>query len=175
MGSLFVELEEEKLDKSKKVFVFKLLAGEMIVPAIFTIFTLLFLKNLKGIKSSDLLLINPLKLCLFSLVAIIVFQLLVKVFKSVFKDPNESNSKIEVLLSRNVICLIVLLVIYVLVIEPLGFFLSSMFFSISVMYITGIRKILILIGIPLSILVALYFLFDFWLKIPFPKLGLLFI
>jgi len=58
---------------------------------------------------------------------------------------------------------------YIVLLDKIGFVLSTLFFTSIMMYLLGIKNKRILILLPICLVVLIYFMFDKWLMIPLPS------
>lgn len=67
------------------------------------------------------------------------------------------------------VAIFAVLIAYVLLLEPVGFILTTLACALLVMLIMGERKWFMLVLIPIALSAALYLIFRFGLNIPLPK------
>jgi len=97
-----------------------------------------------------------------------VFFLLIDVFYPKSNEHYESN----IIFSR-VIFVAVLTLIYILMLNIVGFYLATVVFSPILMYFLGIKDIRLLIRINIFFIIVLYIGFSIFLGVPTPQ-GILF-
>lgn len=76
----------------------------------------------------------------------------------------------KVVTTNIMVCKVVLLaIVYVLLINTLGYFISTFFALSTLMYMLGVKNKLQIIGVSLGFLVVVYVIFVVFLSIPLPK------
>jgi hypothetical protein len=155
------------------------LIGELAVPIIFMGYNAVYLLTMQRVKPIDLLMVRPLSILIFVLGALLCIKAVMDYRKESKSAPAEESGpkislseKLKRLAKDKKAQLAVLLTAYIALIGPLGFYISSLAFSVLLMALTGVRKKFVLIGVPVIILVVLYMIFDFWMGMNLPKLGL---
>ncbi|OGP89028.1 MAG: hypothetical protein A2156_05120 [Deltaproteobacteria bacterium RBG_16_48_10] len=58
---------------------------------------------------------------------------------------------------------------YLILFGYIGFIITSLLFMVITMFLLGVRKILLLTVVPLSVVGFVYFLFSWWLLVPLPQ------
>ena len=93
--------------------------------------------------------------------------------RSAVVPVKENASRLDRSQIRQVVAITVTMLAYVHLIEPLGYYLSSVLAMIAVMVILGIRSRLRLLLVPVGLMVVVYLFFELTLKIMIPR-GLFF-
>lgn len=100
-------------------------------------------------------------------IAICGILLILKSWKSTEKIIlDEAKDKQGII---RVIAIVIIFLIYIFIIDFLGFFISSFIFIIILMLSFGVRQWIKLISVPIIILLFLYFLIEKVLVFPLPK------
>jgi putative tricarboxylic transport membrane protein len=68
-----------------------------------------------------------------------------------------------------VVGVVVLLFVYVQMLEPLGFVLSSALFMLAALLLAGARRLLTLLAVPIGVSVVLFWVFYRVLSVPLPR------
>lgn len=104
------------------------------------------------------------------ILGLLIFMSLIKVFTGFtdyLKEPEQEKSdKPE---KYYLFVILTLIIAYILVINFIGFIISTLLFLLASFYLLGMRKKLILMLVPLSITIFVTILFVGLLYIPFPK------
>ena len=71
-----------------------------------------------------------------------------------------------------VIATVVLLFGYALVLDLMGFVLTTVLFLVALLLLVGVRRPVLLVVVPLGVSLGLFFVFRFFLEVPLPVSGL---
>ena len=67
------------------------------------------------------------------------------------------------------VAIFAILIIYVLLLDPVGFILTTLVCSFLVMLVMGERKWYVLVFMPIALVIILYLVFNLGLRVPLPK------
>lgn len=158
------------------------ITGEIIIPVIVLVFTLGYFFETKELRSESLLLAKPLVFLCFFLSLFIFFKNGIKIInvRSSSTDNNDLAVSLKLKIknslfsNKKAILTIISFIIYILVINWLGFYLTSSLYLCSQLFLLGERKLSKIIIITLVVVVLfIYPIFNIWMKTPFP-VGILF-
>jgi len=139
--------------------------AERLVPILFIIFCFVYFPQTLTFSADwraypQVLLVILFILCLF--------WLLIEILYKRSSEHHESN-----IVFARVICTVILTLIYILMLNIVGFYLMTAIFISTLMYFLGIKEIKIIFGISVFFTILLYIGFSIFLGVPTPQ-GILF-
>ena len=84
------------------------------------------------------------------------------------KAEKTSTNLIVMLKENKTIVLFATLLLYVLALDFIGFIITTLIFTAFVLYVMGERRIPLLVGMPIGLVVLLYLIFKVGLNVPLP-------
>ncbi len=88
--------------------------------------------------------------------------------EDIVKAEKTTQSFLEMVKANKTIVLFATLILYVLVLDFLGFILTTLLCSVIVLLIMGERRIPMLIGMPIFLVATLFLIFNVGLNVPLP-------
>ena len=73
------------------------------------------------------------------------------------------------IITASAVAIFAILIIYVLLLDPVGFILTTLVCSFLVMLVMGERKWYVLVFMPIALVIILYLVFNLGLRVPLPK------
>lgn len=146
--------------------------GEFIIPAVATMFALLYLKESMRLFSSDAMLLTRMVLIGVIALSVVVMLKQFNVEASEKMEGKENTSTIPFWKNDMMVKTLVFIVLTGLslaLLNTLGYIVTFGGYLIIMMYILGIRQPKILVFVPTGILLFIYFLFQKWLMVPLPR------
>ncbi|MEI3606478.1 tripartite tricarboxylate transporter TctB family protein [Pseudogracilibacillus sp. SE30717A] len=144
----------------------------IIVATSILIFTLLYLFEISSLKNAqDKLLVNPVIWIIFLLYPIIIWQEWREKRKkeTTHEATNEAESEASSRLSKKVFLFMISTLLYLVLMNYIGFIISTIAFMPFLMWVLGTSSKKILIILPIATTVVLYLLFNNLLGIPLPQ------
>lgn len=144
--------------------------GELILPLLFLVFTLLYFRETHHLLSSDAML-----LVRFILLGVLLLSGILIARQITFSTAGSSGGRGEETPApfsdhtKKIAWFIVLTTLSLLLLRYVGYVITFVVYSILMMYILGVRDKKWLVFVPLVLLSFLYFLFQIWLTVPLPK------
>lgn len=146
------------------------IGSKMIFPLISIIFSCVYLRQVADIPAQDALLVKPVAIVLIIVASISIVLEFRKMKMADSKieastpAPGKSKSKVLLFLAGSAL--------YIALLTPLGFLLSTALFIGIMSWFLGVRRKKLLIGVSIATPLVLYFLFQVLLEVPLPP-GLL--
>lgn len=148
--------------------------GEWVVSLMLLGFATFYYFEVRSLPNPEInmLLIKPIYFIL--LVSVILF-LSIQVYGSLKKNrsshesANEQSNPFEKLDLRKSFSFAITTILYIFLIEHIGFVVMTVLYMIILGLLIGIRSKLTLILVPTILVITIYIVFEFWLKLPLPK------
>lgn len=144
--------------------------GELILPLVFSVFAILYLRETYALLS-----FNAMLLVRYVLFGVLLLSVIVAVKQITFSDTGLSDSKKDNMKihfddnARKIALFILLTALSLMMLRRVGYVITFGLYSSLMMYILGVRNIKTLVIVPICLLVFLYLLFQKWLMVPMPK------
>jgi hypothetical protein len=150
-----------------------MITDKIFFPCITLAFAIAYRLQVSDLSSKALLFAKPLIYICSVLGIYVTIKDGVKVRKIRHSDKEESRSMERILKGvvsqKKTVMLMIMVLTYLLLLEYIGFIVTSLAFLSITMILLGVRRILLLTAVPLSVVAFVYFLFSRWLLVPLPK------
>jgi len=100
-----------------------------------------------------------------------IVLLTIATFKGEKKIENKNNK--EKIITSRVFCVFIITLVYIFLIEKIGFYIDTEIFLVGLIYFLGVRNLKIVFFVPLLFTFFLFIIFRLLLRIPTP-IGILF-
>lgn len=163
------------MEKQNKIFT--TFFHRIVIATGILLFTIFYFMETNSLQNpQDKLLINPVILIMVLLYPIIIWQEWREHKKeqkevkdeSELSEEGESDDESSAKLTRKVFLFMLLTLLYLLVIEYVGFIITTVIYMPVLMYVLGTKSKKILITLPVIFTILLYLLFNNMLGIPLP-------
>lgn len=104
--------------------------------------------------------------------SVLLIMLGLLLIMNLFKN-NEAANSIDRKNLKNVLFSMLLVLMYIILIRYIGFYISTLLFSISFLLFSRVRNKYVIISLPIGIITVIFIFFDKLLKVAIP-LGILF-
>lgn len=136
-----------------------------IIPTLITIYALSYLLEVSGQNPTDQTLIRPVVVLLVALYVINT----VKDIKETRKSIKDEKAKLEFAKYKKIVFLVSSCVVFFLIVEKIGFIISSILFCFTTLYILGVNNKKTIIIFPIVFSLIVYFIFSRGFGVPVPQ------
>lgn len=148
------------------------LINRLSVPVLLLVFILTYYFEVRDIPSSELILIQPVTIIMIILTFTVIFIEVKNWRKIDFSSESpvgEENPDVHAKLTRKLAIYITSIALYLIMLNYIGFIISSLIFVPSLLYLLGTKSMKLNIAIGFGVTVFVYLLFDVWLGINLPE------
>ncbi len=135
---------------------------KMIIPSAILLWSLMYILETRGHSARDVLLIRPVVLLLGTTYLIILY-------KEYFFKKNDNSEDKTAYISSKEIKILLLMIFYILIIQYLGFVITSFISMLAMLYVLEVKKIQHLLMFSSVSTLILYVAFKVVLMVPLPS------
>lgn len=101
-------------------------------------------------------------------ILLILFGLILLVQAVVKKDSEEKDDEQKPSTYIYGLSTIAIVLLYILILPYVGFYISTILAMLALLYFSKVRKVLVLVSVPLGVILFIYVVFEILLKVPVP-------
>lgn len=121
-----------------------------------------------GFPAIETDILGPAFLPRFYCILLILFGLILVIQAAVKKEAEEKNAEKRSNTYIYGLSAIGIVFLYILFLPYVGFYISTVLAMLALLYFSKIRKLLVLVSVPLGVILFIYVIFEILLKVPVP-------